>query len=90
MNTGHFCYSVIFITFRVNVVGPRTKFKLARYSYSSLTTSLQQSLSVPNVRLSDEEETRNTIYVATVSETHEYIILARGPVEPNNGAFLTK
>ena len=43
-----------------------------------------------NIKLLDEEETRNTIYVASVSEPHKYALLERGVAEPNNGVFLTK
>ena len=43
-----------------------------------------------NIKLLDEEETRNTIYVASVSEPHKYALLGRGVAEPNNGVFLTK
>ena len=45
---------------------------------------------VDNIKLLDEEETRNTIYVASVSEPHKYALLERGVAEPNNGVFLTK
>ena len=43
-----------------------------------------------NIKLLDEEETRNTIYVASVRELHKYALLERGVAEPNNGVFLTK
>ena len=43
-----------------------------------------------NIKLLDEDETRNTIYVASVSEPHKYALLERGVAEPNNGVLLTK
>ena len=43
-----------------------------------------------NIKLLDEEETLNTINVASVSEPHKYASLEQGVAEPNNGVFLTE
>ena len=40
--------------------------------------------------LLNEEETSNSINVASVSEPHKYSLLECGVAEPNNGVFLTK
>ena len=50
----------------------------------------QQVIQLDNIKLLDEEKSRNTIYVASVSELHKYALLERGAAEPNNDTFLTK
>ena len=42
-----------------------------------------------NIKSFDEEDTLDTIYVASVSEPNKYELLDRGAAEPNNEAKLS-